>query len=389
MKKTLFLALFAFLFTMANAQLKFFTDGGKTEVKQGKVGMKDLMVRVPIPAGLNTFDKARLYIWLTPNSSVSSLDVYYYTLEKEVFLNKKTVDIILKNPDGSSTFEYSSVAGSFMEIDHPAKDPTRSEQVFQLSFELQGMKFEKYTFDNGNKEPYYSFAKLSKYYNIFPFDYGKAESDYFSQSKICSIKKKYDINVDLAAPFGETDGIRAILYTQAQGDYNGGTAMFDIVTHPVSEMSLEETKTDIMNYLIASSSARLTKKLTEAKKNYNMEIFYPCYSKKNGKSGSSEVDKMVDEMCANPVSWQAKKVGNLDGFILDFPFVHSRHCKYGDDYKTAMGVDHAHKKHKLVVFVGEHKGKIFVGKGVNLDGPPTTPEITKFFNDVIASFKVY
>lgn len=385
MKKVISLSLILCWAASSFAQLKFFTDNGKTEVKQGKCGMKDLMVRVPVPASMTNYEKARFYIYLSPKSSARALGVYYYSMNKADYAGKKTVDIVIKAEDGTSAFEYASAAGSYMEIDFVCTYEKRADQIFNLSFEWQGVTIEQQPYE----EPKMFFASLQKFYDSFPFDFGKTEPDYYSANRSFSLKKSYEVDADVSRHAFFDESLRASFGIVGDGKYNPGEAVVYVHSYPSSVMSLEETKKDIVTYLTKMSSPSMSKKATDSKTDWHLEFFYPCYSSKNGKSGDAELDKKVEQMCTTPAAWQSKKVGNLPASVLEFPVIFDKGYKNDDGYKTSVSTNYEGRTRKLVIWAGELNGKIFVGRAYIEGGPPTPAEALKFLDDAMNSFKAY
>jgi len=383
MKKTI-LTLSLFLTVLTNySQLKFYTNGGKTEVKQGKCGMSDLSVKVPLPAGITKYTKVRFFVFLTPNRSSASQAIYHCVWEKEELAGKTEIVVPLKKTDGSNDFYYGGYgihwgtslgSQSSLNIDNPCTDESRAEQIWNLSFELEGLTFLNNSYidglTDGVKHPTYQATSIKKWDNAIPFDYGFADPSIYTADKSFSVKKTYDFPVRID-PYEKEMTL----------SFNGSDILGQIKS--VSGVSAEEVKQD---FIKALKNNTLLKK-EETKLEWNIELCYPCYAKKI--KGSSDADSKMKEICNTPADWKPVKISGRDGFVLDIP----RTLHFNRWNKEYLSASSEPKWSNLLVFVVEHNGKIFTGtleyrSGDDYAGE-SLPAVEKFFKDVLNSFKAY
>ena len=385
--KTITLILLLSLITSTGfAQLKFFTNDGKTEVKQGKCGLTDLMVKVPIPETAANYDKLRFFVFLTPNRESNSQAIYECHLEKDMFKGKKEVQIILKSTDGTNEFYYGRYgmnwgntfgSTSSLNIDKPCSNPERVEQIYNISFELEGMKFLKndyLTDGNLGKQPIYQLSILKKWPNAFPMDYGVVDFNSMSSDKSFSISKTYDVPVEISHDDDET----VISVNSA--------IIGSLKSIPASQNSIEEVKTDI---ILALKKGTLYN-YEDPKLRWNIDLCYPCYAKKIKKGGNADLNTQLKEICASPAEWKPAKISGLDGYILDIPKTIDAQNWSAEDSKPRVSEGDEIPWRKFMAFAVESKGKVFVGVIEYRKGNQAGEEIiAKFFNDIVASFKIY
>ena len=376
-KAILILSLFLVAFEQ-QAQLKFYSGGGKTEVKQGKCGMTDLKVRIPVPANAASFDKLKFHVFLTPNSKTMldpySSPVFIAFIEKEDYAGKATIDLVLKGEDGSSQFAHRNSAVSIMDIDAPCSDEKRIEQNFKLSFELEGLKFLKNIINaNGEQEPQYTAVSIKKFPDAFPFDYGFSDPNVYTLDKSFSVKKSYDFPVRVD-PYEKEMTL----------SFSGSDILGQLKS--VSGLSIEEVKEDALKALRNNTLP----KTEETKVSWNMEMCYPCLAKKIKSSDDADADAKLKTACATTATWTATKISGLDGFVLDVP----RTLHYYRWSKEASKISSSELKWgTLLIFAVEKKGKVYIGtfefrSGDAYDGE-SIKLVEKFFKEAMASFKVY
>ncbi len=383
MKKSLFTLLLVLASIFSNAQLRFYTNGGKTEVKQGSCGMADLSVKVPLPAGTSKYDRVRFFIFLTPNAKSTSQAVYHCVWKKQDLAGKSEVMVDLKTADGSNDFYYGGYgihwgsslgSASALDIDKPCSDENRADQIWNLSFELEGSM---YTGDayidgmtDGLKRPTYQATSLKSWDNAFPFDYGYTDPNIYTTNKTFSIKKKYDVPVDISA---YEDEMSLSVASQILCTFKSYT-----------NTNTEEVKQDI----IKAIKNKTLLKSEETKFSWNLEICYPCFAKKIKASDDTNADATMKSICTNQSSWKPAKVGGKDGFVLDIPkTLHMN--RWSPDYsniRTNSEVTWA----KFMAFVVESNGMVYTGiieyrEGANAE----SPIVEKLFNDIYQSFKIY
>lgn len=387
-KKQLTLILLVFCLSGFTQDLKFFTNNGKTEVKQGNCNIKDLIVKVPIPPNAASYDRVRFWVFVSPNRNTNTYAAYHCNWEKGALAGKKEITIVLKNETGENEFyqgEYAKDYGraplgspSALNINKPCNDVERVDQIYNLSFELEGMKYlrdDNVGVGHYQKEPIYQLSILKKWHNIFPYDYGKVDPAYFSEDKLFSVKKTYDNPTELSTSGNE------IKVSMANG-------LMKIEHIPSTTMSLEEMKLDIIKAIKKATLASI--KSSEEPKSWSLEFCYPCYSKKLKKSTFEEYDNAMAIECAQPADWKPVKIDGKDGFV----FSTNRGLKSAnydwnfEAQKPELRDDGKIHWVSLFVFLVEHKGQVFVGLGTN--GYVGSPEfMPKFYNDVMESFKLY
>jgi hypothetical protein len=385
--KTITLALLLSLITATGfAQLKFFTNNGKTEIKQGKCGLSDLMVKVPIPETAANYDKLRFFVFLTPNRETNSQAIYECHLEKDMFKGKKEVQIVLKSSDGTNDFYYGRYSFDWgntfgspnsLDIDKPCSNPERVDQIYNISFELQGQKFQKKQ-DVGQSnidiQPIYQSVILKKWPNAFPMDYGVVDFNSMSTDKSFSISKTYDVSAEIQHYDEET--VISV----------GSAILGTFKSIPASQHSIEDVKADI----ILTLKKRTLYKYEDPKLSWNIDLCYPCYAKKVKKGDHADLNTQLKEICTAPADWKPAKLSGLDGFILDIPKTLDFQNWSAEDSKPRVSEGDDIPWRKFMAFAVESKGKVFVGVIEYRKGNQAGEEIiAKFFNDVVASFKVY
>lgn len=386
MKKVFLCLLLVLAIGTSFAQLKFYTNGGKTEIKQAKCGIRDLQVKVPIPETVNNYDKLRFYLFLTPKRESGSQLIYECHFEKEVFNGKKELMITLKSEDGSNDF-YSGRYGmnwgyamgdpSALNIDKPCNNPERIDQIYLISFELEGMKFQKMDYlseGNSGKQPIYQTVLLKKWPNAFPIDYGIVDINSMSSDKSFSIRKTYDIPVEIRHDNDET----VISVSSA--------ILGSIRSFPATQHSIEELKAD----LILGIKKTTLYNYEDPKLRWNIELCYPCYAKKVKKGSHAELNDKLKEICASPADWKPAIVGGMDGFILDIPQTLDSQNWSAEDSKPRVAEGDEIPWRRLMAFVVESKGKIVIGVVEYRRGNESgSPMVANFFNDLVSSIKVY
>ncbi len=385
MKRTIVFFLFILIETSSYAQLKFYTNNGKTEVKQGKCGMADLSVKIALPQGITKFTKVRFFVFLTPNRSSGSQAIYHCVWEKSELVGKTEMVVSLKTIDGTNEFYYGGYgihwgaslgSKSSLNIDNPCTDENRAEQIWNLSFELEGLTFLNNSYidglTDGVKHPTYQASSLKKWDNAFPFDYGFTDQNIYTLDKSFSVKKTYDFPIRI-----DTYEKEMVL------SFNGSDIIGQIKN--VSNLTLEEVKQD---FLKALKNNTLMK--SEARKlDWTIELCYPCYAKKI--KGNSETDLKMKEICNAPNDWKAMKVAGLDGFVLDIP--RTLHInRWNKDYSSCSSSEDV-KWSNLLFFVVENKGKIYACtleyRSGDVYSGESLPLVEKFFKEVLNSFKTY
>lgn len=376
-----------FLIKLNAQELKFYTSDGKTEVKQASCKTKDLLVKVPIPANSSTYDKIRFFVFVTPNRQAKSSAVYHVTWQKEELAGVKEMTLVLKSEDKVNEFHYGGYGmpngvsygnGSALDIDFPCSLDTRTEQFYKLSFELEGLKFSRYGFnETGVKEAVYSLNTLKKWHDYFTYDYGKADQNMYTEDRKFSIKKVYDNETELQVSKSE---IAAYM----------GAGLMNIRYLPVSSMSVEDIKKDIIN-TIKKGTLNSIKSSEEPKESWQMEFCYPCYAKKIKKGGDQQIDDQVAKECASPADWKPIKINGKDGFVFETNFGLKSGARGWDreSSKPLPFEDERFGWQSFLAFVVEHEGNVYVGVGYNTSEYKSAPYLPKFFKDVMESIKFY
>lgn len=385
MKKLSFICLMVLLLKLNSQELKFYTSENKTEVKQASFKTKDLTVKVPLPANISNYDKIVFLAIISPYREFRTQVAYHITWEKEALIGKKEVEIVLKSEDGINEFHKGFVLpdgvsygdASALKIDWPATDLERTDQIWKLSFELQGLKFERIAVNTlGVRAPVYNSNSLKKWNNYLPYDYGAADQAYYSQDKTFSVSKKYDADTEISA--GEDKG-------QQWLNLSAGPVLFQIKTF--DKTTVEEIKQDIVKSLKNNSLATGS----NTKFDYNIELCYPCYAKKIRSCTEDKATiNIVKESCSSITDWKPSKVGGLDGFVLDIPNAITKYEWRTDGTMVCVDSTDPFPWKKLFIFVVENKGKVYTGVLEHRNGTKPASELAiKLFNDFFSSFKIY
>lgn len=368
-------------------ELKFFTSQGSKEVKQANCSMNDLTVKVPIPAIAATYDKVRFFVFVTPNRAAKSQAIYHVTWNKDDIAGKKEVELVLKSEDGVNEFYYGGYgmingvsygSGSALKMDWPCNDEKRTEQIWKISFELEGLKYARHDFnETGVKEPVYNLNTLKKWHDALSYDYGKVDFNFYSEDKTFSIKKVYDYETTFY-PMGNE--VRIAM----------GNGIMVINHFPTSKMNIDEVKSDIIKS-IKRSTLGSVKSSEEPKESWPMEFCYPCFSKKLKKGGNEEYDKAMEAECANVADWRPEKIGGQDGFVFttNFGLKSAGYAWNYDSQKPVIPDDGKIKWQSVLVFVVQFKEKVFVGIGYYTETGKSPEYLPKFYKDIVQSFKVY
>ncbi len=380
-------------------QLKFYTNQGKQEVKQAGCQTKDLMVKVPIPANASGYDKVRFFVFRTSNAASESQAVYQCVWDKEDLKGKTEMMVVLKSEDNVNEFHYGGYginwgnptgSGSALKMDEPCADESRTDQIWKISFELEGMKLNRVDYipgiTTGVKYPIYNLNTLKKWPDALPYDYGKVDMSFYSSDRSFSVKKVYSVTyngktLDMPAEISVQD---AELYARL------GSGMMTITSFPTSKMSVEDVKQDLIKRIKKSTLASV-KANEEPKESWPLNFCYPCYSKKLKKAGIDEYDNAMAEECTNKADWKPAKISGNDGFVFltNRGLLSELFAWSFDEQKAVADNDGVIRWQSVHLFVVEHKGKVFVGIGTNTSDKKSSEYLPKFYNDVMESLKLY
>jgi len=405
MKKIILSTLLSvFLTGFMFGQLSFYTENGGKKITQGNLKLDDIQVVFPIESSYLNHDQVQFSIAVSPNSEYKTLAVYSAQIKSDQLKGKKEVKLWLKRSGGNSDFKYGY---QVMDINWPANDRKRTQQIWNLSLKVHGMDVTRYEYkDDGygnvKKEPVYNLTLLKNYPDSFPYDYGVVEQNYFSNDKLFAVKKSYtskenvnirstnkdidvnrDKNKDMNNPLHQKLVIGTVssnsnadaskdmnqihLETEAS---NGSVLHFSMISFPTSKLSLEETKLDLVNYLKYYANRNNTtavNKLPKYMVKWEMELgkgltyFYPGYGVKLGKTGDNKA--ALAKYGEEPL-WEKQDISGKNFEILRFSGIfdgNSSSYNSSDPLKRMYVKEGKIEEFKtLSLIVGEYNGRVYV-----------------------------
>lgn len=404
MKKQVFTLVSLFITaSLSFGQLSFYSSDRKVETASCETS--DLKVKIVVPKMAGTYDALKVMVKVAPNSSLVSLHNYEVDLPKSYTEGKTEVSLRLKTSKNVSDF-YAFGQNVSNVIKGPCNNKARTEQFYTLSFQILGMKLTGYKLKTVNNETQnvaqYSTVVIEKYPDAFKMDFGEVSDGFVSSTGKFSLKRYPELDVKIqetgSSPLllaGQTQ-TRELSYLFNGNDDNNDYVLLNVRLLCQSESSVAQAQDDILNTLkkyannsVSADRSKITASKTDFKQWMGwIEAYYPGFSLHPGKSGNKEFDSRMKAMTKQEVVWQDKKVGNLDCKYLELDTYYDWQVSKNDGtYRKYIRKDYQEKTRKLVLFIGEKGGEVFVGTmyKIGKDHNFSAGE-QKFWDEILNSF---
>lgn len=403
------------------SQAKFYTNNGKQEVTELKVGMSDIKVVIPVPEMATGHDLVNFAIDYIVNDTYEGGGfVYYKEYKGSSLTGKKEISFWIKSPDSESSDFCLKYDGACFEIDRDDTWQGRDYNKSIIDIRVVGKDVDSYKWENGEQRPVYRNSRLASY--KINMTYSPISMDFYSQNEAFKIQKFSDgknfakllaANADdgLSAVFsskGNTDeeieaANNAVVFEAMMIDEESNTNdEMDMMggggSQSAPELSISSIKNSlgiVLMHTAAPGSERYVQRPNAAVNwgtVYNSEeehIYELLHTKIQLKAQKAKDYSNLANEINSSLNWEKGKIGNLDGEFVTLHVYAIGQCS--EDPKTGVFKPKASqvgKTKKLLIFVGEKNGQFVVGSIFKAGNEPLTADEEKFKTHCLNSFEV-